>query len=406
MTMKPAMPPVSWKWPNSLPKYFMHAALKNYFIPHAGNNFQPHVVHTKRTIMYSAFFISLKLLLFIVALAIPSQAYLHPDVLGEQYRAVITLTNNLRLKVQRDPLAVAAKLNQSADAKAADMARYDYFSHTNPEGHGLAYFLKQAGYQYSVAGENLAMGFSDASSVMKAWERSPTHYSNLIDPDFKEIGVGLVGGQYQGEPTIYVVQHFGTPASLSFVGAATPPSVAGKKIVDEPWIQIDTHNSHVFWQTSGGQTMLIVRAKIDGAPVSAVARVSGNTIPLARVGQTNLFAGQIAVAKPLRDFFLPFFTLPTIVATDAAGGTVTEAINWFNVPHFDPSPWAAYSRAKEFLAPVTPIFSVSRNIFAAAALFFAAALVVIVAVEFRREHYRLVGQTALLVLLLVGFWRF
>ncbi|MBI5728869.1 MAG: hypothetical protein HY983_01305 [Candidatus Magasanikbacteria bacterium] len=384
----------------------MRQALKNYFIPHAGNNFQPHVVHTKRTILYSAFFVGLKAMLFVVALAVPSQVYLHPDILGEQYRAIIELTNNLRLKNHRDTLAVAVKLNQSAETKVVDMARYEYFSHTGPNQRSLAYFLKQAGYQYSAAGENLALGFSDALSVMKAWEKSPTHFENLVDADFKEIGVGLVGGQYQGEPTIYIAQHFGAPAALTFNGGAAPPVVAGKKIADEPWVQIDTQNSHVFWQTAGDATILTVRAKIDGAVASAEARVDVNTIPMVRIGRTNIFAGQIAVPKPLSAFFLPALNLPVVTATDAAGGTVTQTVNWFNVPRFDPSLWTAYARARDFLGPITPIFSVSRNIFAVATIFFTAALALIVAYEFRREHHHLVGQTALMVVLLVGLWWF
>src|SRR3989338_1787608 len=267
----------------------MRLALKNYFVPHAGNNFQPHVVRTKRTILYSALFIGLKLLLLVVALSIPSEVYQHPDILGEQYKTIIELTNNIRVKNQRDPLTVAVKLNQSADAKAADMARYGYFSHTGPNGRGLDYFLKQAGYRYSVAGENLAIGFSDALLVMKAWERSPIHYNILVDEDFKEVGVGLMSGKYQGEPTIYIAEHFGASDALTRVGDSSSPAVAGKKIVDERWGQIDAQNSHVFWQTAGNATDLTVRAKIDGAVSSAEARVGRDVIPLGRVGETNMF---------------------------------------------------------------------------------------------------------------------
>lgn len=385
----------------------MRLALKNYFIPHAGNNFQPHVVHTKRTVLYSALFIGLKLLLLVVALAVPSEVYQHPDILGEQYKTIIELTNVIRFKNQRDPLAVAAKLNQSADAKAADMARYGYFSHTGPKGHGFEYFLKQAGYRYSVAGENLAMGFSDALSVVRAWEASPTHYSNLVDESFKEIGVGLVSGKYRGEPTIFIAEHFGAP-ELSARAADAPfsPLVAGRKIADERWAQIDAEKSRIFWQTADDATIITIRAKIYGAVSSAEVRVGREIIPLARVGETDQYAGRAVVSKPLSDFFLPVFDLPVIAATDAEGGEVTQAVNWFNVPRFDPPVWTVYSRAKKFLAPVTPIFAVSRNVFAAAALFFTAALAVIMAFEFRREHRHLLGQTALMVVLLVGLWWF
>lgn len=381
----------------------MRQALKNYFIPHEGNGFRPHVVHTKRTLWYSALFVGLKAMLFVVALTVPSTVYLHPEVLDKQYQAIIQFTNDVRAREHKGSLGVSAKLNGSSDAKATDMARYGYFSHTGPNNRTLAYFLKQAKYQYSSAGENLAIGFSDALSVVKAWELSPTHYNNLIDHDFKEIGVGLQSGTYQGEPTIYIAQHFGTPAALTFDGE-WPPKVAGQKIADEQWLTVDTKNSHVFWQIDGDNTILTVQAKIDGAVGSAEAQVGSVKIPLAPTGKENIFIGTITVAQPLESFFLPSFTLPTITAVDGAGQTTITDINWFNVPRFEPTIWAAYTRAEQFLGPVTSIFAVSRTIFALSAIFFAAALALIMAYEFRREHRHLVGQTAMMVVLLVGLW--
>jgi hypothetical protein len=53
----------------------MRQALKKYFIPHADNDYHPHILHGKRAIFYSAFFVSLKIILFIFALALPSTVF-------------------------------------------------------------------------------------------------------------------------------------------------------------------------------------------------------------------------------------------------------------------------------------------------------------------------------------------
>ena len=52
-----------------------------------------------------------------------------------------------------------------------------------------------------------------AEEIVDAWKKSPTHYANLIDGDYKDIGVGLTGGIYRGEPTVYIAQHLATPVA-------------------------------------------------------------------------------------------------------------------------------------------------------------------------------------------------
>src|SRR6185436_20656588 len=64
---------------------------------------------------------------------------------------------------------------------------------------------------YIYAGENLAEGFDDNTTVMDAWMNSPTHKENILKPEFREIGIGGARGTYQGEQNnTIVVIHFGT----------------------------------------------------------------------------------------------------------------------------------------------------------------------------------------------------
>jgi len=60
----------------------------------------------------------------------------------------------------------------------------------------------------------LAIGFAGAEEVVGAWTNSKTHYANLIDPDFSEIGVGMVAGMYNNNETTLIAQYFAHPSYL------------------------------------------------------------------------------------------------------------------------------------------------------------------------------------------------
>lgn len=189
----------------------MKKTLKKYFIPHAENSYQPHILRAKRAIFYSALAVAVKLIVVSFVLFLPAEVWTLPDVLSAEGKEIFRLTNELRSARGLKLVARVVPLDNSAAAKADDMARQDYFSHTSPDSHTLSYFLSQAGYHYRAAGENLAVGFADAESVFKAWQDSPAHFANLIDTDFSEFGIGLEGGAYRGQPAVYIVQHFGDP---------------------------------------------------------------------------------------------------------------------------------------------------------------------------------------------------
>jgi hypothetical protein len=68
------------------------------------------------------------------------------------------------------------------------------------------------GYKFLYAGENLAVNFTESRDVDQAWMDSPTHRANLLNVNFREIGMAVMEGAYKGNDTIFVVQMFGTPA--------------------------------------------------------------------------------------------------------------------------------------------------------------------------------------------------
>ncbi|MEI6529362.1 MAG: CAP domain-containing protein [Candidatus Falkowbacteria bacterium] len=204
---------------------------KDFFIPHAGNNYKPKSLHHKRLLFHAASVLVVKLLLFVLVYFYPMTAWMTPDVSAEEGRKIIALTNTLRKRLNLDALTENQKLDQAAIKKVEDMLINQYFAHLSPQNFDLEYFLKLASYKnYITVGENLAMGFDNASEVMTAWENSPTHYSNLVDPNFTEIGVALAGGAYKEQDTVFTAQYFGLPKTNA---TAVTPKVEIKKTVDK-----------------------------------------------------------------------------------------------------------------------------------------------------------------------------
>ncbi|MFB6836816.1 CAP domain-containing protein [Streptomyces sp. NPDC056361] len=111
---------------------------------------------------------------------------------------VIALVNAERAKAGCGPLTANATLTRAAQGHSDDMAARDFFDHTNPDGKGPGDRVTAAGYPWSTYGENIAMGQQTPEQVMDAWMNSSGHRANILNCDFKEIGIGIhsSGGPY------------------------------------------------------------------------------------------------------------------------------------------------------------------------------------------------------------------
>lgn len=183
-------------------------SLKDLFIPYIGNNYQPTILHPQRLFFYSLSVILVQFIVIVFVSLFPISAWLTPDILAQESKKVIELTNEIRQKVSASLLKENQLLDQAAYKKAQDMLVQQYFAHVGPNGKDLADWITTSGYKYDIAGENLAMGFANAADVVNAWTKSPTHYSNLVDPDFVDIGVSMVSGPFNGHDTTLVAQYF------------------------------------------------------------------------------------------------------------------------------------------------------------------------------------------------------
>jgi len=122
---------------------------------------------------------------------------------------LLELVNRERAANRLPPLRLHPQLQTASHWMAQDMAANEYLDHTDHEGRELEARLTAFEYrEYQVVGENVAAGQVTAAEVMANWMESPGHRSNILSPDFCEIGIGHVqnsAGKFQH----YWVQDFG-----------------------------------------------------------------------------------------------------------------------------------------------------------------------------------------------------
>ena len=110
----------------------------------------------------------------------------------------------------RQALAWEQRLATSAQAQASDLAQRDLLSHVDAQQRSFGLRLRSAGYSAAGAGENLAAGQTDFDDTLQAWLASPTHCANLMQPDFRDVGLACVqrpGSRYER----FWVAHLGAP---------------------------------------------------------------------------------------------------------------------------------------------------------------------------------------------------
>jgi len=180
--------------------------LIHLLIPRQSNNHKAKILHSSSLIIIASF-------LIIIQGIISFLPKINPNILGYasniSIQDVVSLTNQKRAEAGLSALSLNQSLSAAAYTKAQDMINKDYWAHVAPDGTQPWKFFGDFGYKYRYAGENLARDFSNASSAMDAWMNSPTHRENILNPKYKEIGIGITEGDLAGSDTTIIVQFFG-----------------------------------------------------------------------------------------------------------------------------------------------------------------------------------------------------
>ena len=100
---------------------------------------------------------------------------------------VLDLVNIERRKENLQPLKLARDLNHYAQIRAKEITKK--FSHTRPSGYSCFSVIPKP---YRMVGENIAAGQKSSREVVEAWMNSPSHRENIMNPKFRELGVGYL----------------------------------------------------------------------------------------------------------------------------------------------------------------------------------------------------------------------
>jgi len=191
----------------------MKAFFQHLFLPHYTNNQRPKILHYTSILYFIIFFL-------IGSLFLSQVKKSFSQVLGTSINIAVQdllqITNQKRQEEGEVPLVLNEQLSHAADLKAKNMFLENYWAHDSPRGETPWDFIKEAGYDYVYAGENLARGFTSAKDVVDAWMASPTHKENMLSSNYKDIGFALEEGNLTGEKdTILVVEMFGNKTLAS-----------------------------------------------------------------------------------------------------------------------------------------------------------------------------------------------
>ncbi len=127
--------------------------------------------------------------------AAPRQLSLH-----EMRTSVLCLLNRIRSHYGLHPLAYNEALRTSASAHSVSMVTHGYFAHEGPGG-SMDHRISRAGYLATggkfVIGEDIGGGgglLGSPVAVVRDWMHSPVHRANVLDPHFRDAGVGVARG--------------------------------------------------------------------------------------------------------------------------------------------------------------------------------------------------------------------
>ncbi len=158
--------------------------------------------------------------------------------------ATLCLLNNERTSRGLSSLSTQPLLASVATTYSQSMVDQRFFAHVSPAGELLSTRLKGyvAGARDWVVGENLAWGEgakATPAQIVDAWMHSDGHRANILNGEFREIGIGIVNGTPIGSQpatSATYTTEFGradmpasAPAATTAVSASTPIASAATK---------------------------------------------------------------------------------------------------------------------------------------------------------------------------------
>lgn len=224
---------------------------------------------------------------------------------------VVELTNIERFQNGAlPPLKAEMHLIDASYLHSVNMAERNFFAHCDLDTKKLPWDrMRDAGYYWSWAGENIAAGYGTPASVTLGWMSSSGHRANILNAEFREIGVGYyyyasdtpdtrrdsdgdceADSQANGSYYRYWTQNFGTrnsvyPVIINLEAHMTDSREVGLYVYGEgwaaemrirnnegdwsPWVPYASENSWMLDSGSGTQTVMVELRSANGTVRSA-----------------------------------------------------------------------------------------------------------------------------------------
>jgi uncharacterized protein YkwD len=159
-------------------------------------------------------------LLVPAATARPGETHGRRVALTSLESGVLQQLNAIRLQHRLVPLKLSAALTDSAAAHTREMEQDGYFAHNSADGtvfwKRIQHWYAQGAYGYWSVGENLLWSAPDigAPGALQLWMNSPEHRANILDPNWREIGISAqhaaaAPGTYKGLEVTVITTDFG-----------------------------------------------------------------------------------------------------------------------------------------------------------------------------------------------------
>jgi len=169
----------------------------------------------------------------LVVLPVLPAAYAQDADMAALRTLALELVNQERAQEKLPPLELEKKLNEAAQAHAADMLARDYYAHESPEGKTVSdRFQAVGGSKWLLTAENIAkcdgcdppLTRAYVRQMQEGWMNSPGHRANILRKGLDTFGFGMT---VDSNGTLYAVQNFagaGTPQGAGKGADTTPVS--------------------------------------------------------------------------------------------------------------------------------------------------------------------------------------
>jgi uncharacterized protein YkwD len=141
---------------------------------------------------------SISLMIFAIFCLISHQCFagagimakINSEILTSEESELISLTNKVRTKAHLPPFKVDWQLMHAARDHSWHMAFHNFLSHDLQQKTFMDR-IKESGYDYTTAGENIAQSQQALPHVIELWMKSPGHRKNILHSQHEDIGVGI-----------------------------------------------------------------------------------------------------------------------------------------------------------------------------------------------------------------------